>query len=308
MSRRIKRFIRNNSPLFSVMILLTIINALTTSYPWALFPIAAMAIPVFISAANIFFADDDAAQTQTQYRAKEDDDDEDEDDEEDKDEDEDNKDKVKRAQRREARRAARRAAQPQPAALASTPINKMDDAVASQLAEAKRYKDQMAQLLKGNQDKNKNERLNELSIQMDEWMTSIQQMADRVSGFKRNTNLQHDKVTVDAAITKLSSQLANETDSRIKQQLERTLGARQQQRDSLTKLDNVMRQAEIQLESTVAALGTIYSQALATQSTNQVADYSHLSAEVNEQVHSLRDRLEALEEVKLGGNQISSQN
>lgn len=319
MSRRIKRFIRSNSPLFSVMILLTIINALTTSYPWALFPIAAMAIPVFISAANIFFADDDDNKSEA---------DKDDDDEDDEDEDEDD-DEIRRTQSRDARRQARlerklgklerkygplpNTANAQPAALASTPsnktaINKMDDNVAAQLAEAKRYKDQMAQLLKGSQDKNKSDRLNELSTQMDEWMTSIQQMADRVSGFKRNTNLQHDKVTVDAAITKLSSQLANESDARIKQQLERTLSARQQQRDSLTKLDNVMRQAEIQLESTVAALGTIYSQALATQSTNQVADYSHLSAEVNEQVHSLRDRLEALEEVKLGGGQVSSQN
>jgi len=310
-SRRIKRFIRSNSPLFSVMILLTIINALTTSYPWALFPIAAMAIPVFISAANIFFAEDDKDEKN---------------DEDDDDDEEENEDKLSRAQGRDARRQARlerklekleRRYGPLPntaetgtpaASLASTPINKMDDTVAAQLAEAKRYKDQMAQLLKGSQDKNKSDRLNELSTQMDEWMTSIQQMADRVSGFKRNTNLQHDKVTVDAAITKLSSQLANESDARIKQQLERTLNARQQQRDSLTKLDNVMRQAEIQLESTVAALGTIYSQALATQSTNQVTDYSHLSAEVNEQVHSLRDRLEALEEVKLGNNQISSQN
>ena len=304
MSRRIKRFIRNNSPLFSVMILLTVINALTTSYPWALFPIAAMAIPVFISAANIFFADDDdATSTEAQSDSQE-----------------------TEMDGRDARRQARlerkldklerkygplpntENAQPQAASLAGTAINKMDDTVAAQLAEARRYKDQMAQLLKGSQDKNKSDRLNELSTQVDEWMTSIQQMADRVSGFKRNTNLQHDKVTVDAAITKLTSQLANETDARIKQQLERTLNARQQQRDSLNKLDNVMRQAEIQLESTVAALGTIYSQALATQSTNQVADYSHLSAEVNEQVHSLRDRLEALEEVKLGDNQISSKN
>ncbi len=61
-----------------------------------------------------------------------------------------------------------------------------------------------------------------------------------------------------------------------------------------------MRQAEVQLESRVAALGTIYSQTLATQSTTRVADYSQLSAELDEQSKLLRDQLEALEEVKLG--------
>jgi hypothetical protein len=54
----------------------------------------------------------------------------------------------------------------------------------------------------------------------------------------------------------------------------------------------------VQLESTIAAIGTIYSQALAIQSTDQIADYGHLSKEVDEQAKALRDQLEALEEVK----------
>ncbi|NJM40426.1 MAG: hypothetical protein HC853_06505 [Anaerolineae bacterium] len=69
---------------------------------------------------------------------------------------------------------------------------------------------------------------------------------------------------------------------------------------TLEKLQSSMRQAEVQLESTVASLGTIYSQVLTAQSTNQVADYGHLAADVNEQVHQLQDQIEALEEVKLG--------
>ena len=44
---------------------------------------------------------------------------------------------------------------------------------------------------------------------------------------------------------------------------------------------------------------TIYSQVLIAQSTNQIADYSHLLAEVDEEVSLLQDHLEALEEVKL---------
>ena len=47
-------------------------------------------------------------------------------------------------------------------------------------------------------------------------------------------------------------------------------------------------------------LGTIYSQLLAERSTDQVADYSRLSGEVDEATRHLQDQLEALREVKLG--------
>jgi hypothetical protein len=39
---------------------------------------------------------------------------------------------------------------------------------------------------------------------------------------------------------------------------------------------------------------------LASQSTNQIADYGHLAAEAQEQTRALNDYLETLEEVKLG--------
>lgn len=68
----------------------------------------------------------------------------------------------------------------------------------------------------------------------------------------------------------------------------------------LEHLQNMMKRAEIKIESTLSALGTIYSQILAGQSTDHVADYGRLSAEVDEEVRTLQDHLEALEEVKLG--------
>ncbi len=275
-SSRLKRFIRNNSPLFAVMFLLTVINIATTSYPWAIFPIAGMSIPVLISAAHIFLADDNEnATTQEQSRDE-------------------------RRRLRDERRHGHTATDTLPTTVARVAP---DDHVAAQMAEAKRYREQMAALIKANPDKKNATRLSDLSRQMDEWLASIQQMADRVGVLKRNTAAQGDKSTVTQAIAKLQQQHTTEADERVRQQLARTLSARQQQLEALDKLDSLRRQSEIQLESTVAALGTIYSQALAAQSTNQVADYSHLSSEVNEQVNSLHDQLEALEEVRLGNIQ-----
>jgi hypothetical protein len=105
---------------------------------------------------------------------------------------------------------------------------------------------------------------------------------------------------VPKAITDLESRLAQETDPAIRSQLERTLANRRKQLAALERLQNTMKRAEIQIESTLSSLGTIYSQLLTGQSTDHVADYSRLSAEVEEEVHTLQDHLEALEEVKLG--------
>ena len=111
-SSRLKRFIRNNSPLFAVMFLLTVINIATTSYPWAIFPIAGMSIPVLISAAHIFLADDNEdAATQELSRDE-------------------------RRRLRDERRHGRIATDTLPTTVASVAP---DDNVAAQLAEAKRW-------------------------------------------------------------------------------------------------------------------------------------------------------------------------
>jgi len=136
-------------------------------------------------------------------------------------------------------------------------------------------------------------------------MKEVEAMSRRIDEFKRNEVIQNDLVNVPQAIRKLTAQLANESDPHVRASIERTLAARADQMKSLQKLQSLTRQAEVQLENTVAALGTIYSQALAMQSTDRVADYSHLSAEVDEQSRMLKDRLEALQEVKLDRSQAN---
>ena len=82
-------------------------------------------------------------------------------------------------------------------------------------------------------------------------------------------------------------------------ELERTVNNRRHQLAVLKKLQRSIQMAEIKMESTLSMLGTIYSQILAGQSTRQVADYRRLLNEIDEEVHTLQDHLEALEEVKL---------
>ena len=178
--------------------------------------------------------------------------------------------------------------------------NLTNPAIQAHLDKARAYREQIEALIQATSDQHSQSRLEDLSIQINEWTQAIEAMAQRIDGFQQNPVIHQDLEAVPQAIEKLEAQLANETDETIRVELERTLANRRRQLAILERLQSTMRQAEIKIESTLASLGTIYSQLLTSQSTDHVADYSRLSAEVNEEVRTLQDHLEALEEVKLG--------
>jgi hypothetical protein len=168
------------------------------------------------------------------------------------------------------------------------------------LAKARDYKEQIDNLIKSTSDQKARARLQDLAAQVSEWVKAIEDLAKRAHSFHQNTLIHQDLEAVPKSIAELEARLANETSEPTRLELERTLANRKNQLAALKRLQDTINRAEIKTESTLSALGTIYSQILTAQSTDQVADYSRLSAEVDEEVLTLQDHLEALEEVKLG--------
>ncbi|MFQ5578514.1 MAG: hypothetical protein ACE5G8_16155, partial [Anaerolineae bacterium] len=116
--------------------------------------------------------------------------------------------------------------------------------------------------------------LERLREQVQHWTESIESLIVRVSELRQNALIQQDMQRVPKAIADLEARLAAEPDEAIKAQLERTLNNRRKQLTALETLQKTMRRSEIQIESTISMLGTIYSQLLTSQSTSHVADYS----------------------------------
>jgi predicted nucleic acid-binding Zn-ribbon protein len=162
------------------------------------------------------------------------------------------------------------------------------------------YKAQIDSAIKTTANKTEQPRLEQLRSQINTWTKSIGDLAERLNSLRQDDVIRRDMREVPQAIADLETRLANESDTVVRSQLERTLDNRRKQLDSLEQLQTMMKRAEIQIESTLSQLGTIYSQLLTGQSTSHVADYSRLSADVDEEVRLLQDHLEALKEVKLG--------
>jgi predicted nucleic acid-binding Zn-ribbon protein len=174
----------------------------------------------------------------------------------------------------------------------------LNSTMQAHLDKARAYQKQINDLIKVT-DGQSRIRLQELATEVSTWVKAIEDLAKRVGNFQQNSLVQQDLQSVPQAIEKLEARLANESDETTRRELERTLASRKNQLAALEQLQNTISQAEIKIENTLSALGTIYSQVLTTQSTNQVADYSRLAAEADEEVRTLQDYLEALKEVKL---------
>lgn len=261
MSEKLRKFLRQASPLIAVQGFLLGLNILTSSYPWSLYPILAMGIPEFIMFSQIMLGDDD-------------------------------KGKLRQ------RDAAQTMHMPQTNQAQTVAI---DPNLIEHVRQARAYQQEIERIAKAANGRTMyGARMTELASQFAGWTKQVEVMAERVSGLRRNPLIKQDSRAVPDAIRKLEAQLTQESDPRIRGQIERTLAARRSQLEALQKLENTTRHAETQLELTIASLGTIYSQTLAGQSTNQIADYSHLAIEVDDQVRDLQDQLDALEEVRLG--------
>jgi len=144
----------------------------------------------------------------------------------------------------------------------------------------------------------------ELAAQINRLAKAITELTGRVNDLRGDETIRRDRQAVPDAIASLQQRLGAEDDPTIKQQLRRTLVNRQKQLESLETLENMIKRAEIQIESTLSQMGTIYSQVLTGQSANDVADYHRITADVDEEVRLLEDRLDALREVKLGDTRL----
>lgn len=142
------------------------------------------------------------------------------------------------------------------------------------------------------------QRLRDLADQVDSWVANIADLALRIDRFQRNGLLRKDLSTLPRTIRNLERRLAVERDEFNRREMKRTLENLKQQLTCLEQSDRIIKRAELQIERMLSSVGTIYSQVLTGHSAGRVADYSRLSAEVEEQVRVLQDHLEALEEVK----------
>jgi len=134
---------------------------------------------------------------------------------------------------------------------------------------------------------------------INEWIGHMYDLAQHIDAFDNNDLVERDRKMVPQQIDKTQIRIKTETDPNVKRDLEEQLKTLIQQRDNLDATVNSVKRAEIQLESTLSSLGTIYAQ-MSLLGTKEVdsSKAQRLRLEIKDEVSSLQDTISALDEVQ----------
>lgn len=166
------------------------------------------------------------------------------------------------------------------------------------LEKALEYRERIEEALARRQRGVLRDHFQETARQIDDWIRSIYGIARRLDQYRQNDLIHRDAETVPVRIKNLQKQLAREDNVRVRSQLEETLRAKEVQLANLQQLEDGMQRAELQLEHTLTAMGTIYSQLLLVSAKDVDSGRAiRLRDEVAEEVQGLQDVLDSMDEV-----------
>ncbi|MGB7337628.1 MAG: hypothetical protein WBC91_01965 [Phototrophicaceae bacterium] len=167
------------------------------------------------------------------------------------------------------------------------------------LRTAMEYRRNMLKLLKRHKGGMRVE-LHDTLNQVNNWIAAMYDLAIHIDSFEGNELVKRDLRTVPNQIEKVKARIERESDDRVREDLERQLRNLEQQKANLDQTQNSIKRAEIQLETTLSSLGTVYAQMslLGTRSSVDSGKQQRMRLEIQDEVMSLQDTIEAMEEVQ----------
>lgn len=134
---------------------------------------------------------------------------------------------------------------------------------------------------------------------VNDWIGQMYDVALHIDSFESNDLVERDRRMVPQQIDKVKQRLDRETDPAVQRDLKEQLERLQLQRDNLDQTANSVKRAEIQLDSTLSSLGTIYAQMslLGTKDVDS-SRARRLREDIRDEVSGLQDTIDAMDEVQ----------
>ncbi len=160
------------------------------------------------------------------------------------------------------------------------------------------YRDRIDAVIEQNREGIMRDHLRDVSQGITTWLANVFRLARRLDAYLADDMIRQDRQSLPSAIDNLKRRLAMEDDDAVKRQISQTIAQKQIQLDNLRKLQNVMERAQYQLESTITAIGTVYSQVMILDSRGVASGRAQrLQQEVADRVRVLRDVVTTRDEV-----------
>lgn len=173
-----------------------------------------------------------------------------------------------------------------------------DRALKEKLKKAEDYHIQIKAAIKSQKDGILKERMQRTAAGIYDWIGNMVRLARRIDSYRGDPIIKGDRAGLRESIPTLEARRQRETDERVGQQLEITLADQRRLQENIAELDNRMQRADLQLDSSLAALGTVYSQILLVGSKEVDSDRAErLSSDIANEVTSLQDVVDSINEV-----------
>ena len=142
------------------------------------------------------------------------------------------------------------------------------------------------------------DRLEDTANQLTDWIRNIYRLALRLDAYRQDKLLARQREEVPQEIQDLTARLKLESDPDLREQLAQILESKGAQWQALRSLDSQMKQAQLHVEQSLAALATVYSQMqLINAQDIQSGRAERLRADIQEQVNRLNDLIASINEV-----------
>ena len=131
-----------------------------------------------------------------------------------------------------------------------------------------------------------------------DWVASVFGLAKRVDRYNSDQMVLRDRRDLPREIVELRARLQREDSQAVRQELQQAIAAKEGQLVNLQKLQNMIEKAGVQLETTLTALGTVYSQILLVGAKDiDSGRAQRLREDISDQVAALQSLQTTLDEV-----------
>jgi len=168
------------------------------------------------------------------------------------------------------------------------------------IVKALAYREQMEELLQHTKSGALRTHLEATVNDVSEWISNMFSLARKLDRYQASNILQQDLKAVPQDIQNLEQRLAAETDMQVRAQLKQSIQNKRAHLQQLERLDNTMERAALQFDDTLSSMGTVYAQMqLIGAKDIDSGRAQRLRENIADEVHSLQDVVEAMDEVYL---------
>ena len=166
------------------------------------------------------------------------------------------------------------------------------------LSKALEYRDLVVKEIEREEDPVLDEHLSDIARGLEDWIAQIYHLAQGLDVYRRDPVITRDMETVEEELIEFEKRLTKEKEGPVRGELEKTVAIKRSQWDTLKNLRDTMAKAQLQLENTLAAMSTVYTQVVLLGAKDVDSSRAQrLQQDMTEQISTLADIGATMDEV-----------